>query len=88
MWSIASLPLRGGNRARARQMCTGGFCRRSLSRPTDLVMLSRTIVRAADLEFGSDFCSRDVKSQPLTPDHTRKQLPQKHGPSTLGIGSA
>ena len=47
MWSIASLPPRGGNRARARQMCIGGFCRRSLSRPTDLVMLSSTIVRGA-----------------------------------------
>ena len=28
-------------------MCTGGFGRRSLSRPTDLVLLSSTIVRGA-----------------------------------------
>ena len=34
-------------------MCTGGFGRRSLSRPTDLVLLSSTIVRGAPWEHGN-----------------------------------
>ena len=35
-------------------MCTGGFGRRSLSRPTDLVLLSSTIVRRACDGTGQD----------------------------------
>ena len=40
-------------------MCTGGFGRRSLSRPTDLVLLSSTIVRGAP-RLQTRFCKHRI----------------------------